>query len=115
MDDTERNKQRVKNLRKGPGPGRPKGMQNKFSGFRQDLYEAYQKNGGVEWLARWAKKQPTQFMQIMSKLLPKVVESSVEIKRPIGELSNDELLGIIQRKRTVDGTGEPISGEQKFN
>ena len=106
---------RLKNLKKTAGPGRPKGMQNKFSGFRQDLYEAYQKNGGVEWLAKWAKKQPTQFMQIMSKLLPKVVESSVEIKRPIGELSNDELLGIIQRKRSDNGAGESLPGEQQLN
>jgi len=55
------------------GMGRPKGSKNKFSQFKNDLMKAYEKNGGLKWLTEWAKDNPTEFVSIVSKMLPKEI------------------------------------------
>lgn len=55
------------------GMGRPKGSKNKFNQFKNDLMKAYEKNGGLKWLTAWAKENPTQFVTIVSKMLPKEI------------------------------------------
>lgn len=59
-----------------PGPGRPKGLQNKTTSTMKQaiaaVYDALQKGQKVEHghFIEWAKKHPTEFYKIASKLLP---------------------------------------------
>jgi len=56
----------------GAGPGRPKGCQNKTTVDVKDALEkCFTKLGGVAFLQTWAEKNPTEFLKIWSKLLPK--------------------------------------------
>lgn len=52
--------------------GRPKGALNKIgSDIRWGICEAYRRNGGVEWMTQWAKKNPDAFfVQVLPKVLP---------------------------------------------
>lgn len=56
----------------GAGPGRPKGCQNKTTVDVKEALEACFTNlGGVAFLQEWAESNPTEFMKIWSKLLPR--------------------------------------------
>lgn len=54
-----------------PGPGRPKGLQNKTTvTIREAILKAFDKAGGADYLARMADEQPAAFMSLLSKVLP---------------------------------------------
>jgi hypothetical protein len=57
-----------------PGPGRPKGSQNKVSKAAKDaIAEAAEKLGGVNRLAAWAKEAPENEKAFWSTIYPKLV------------------------------------------
>lgn len=60
--------------------GRPKGTPNKFTTLKADFLEAYEKIGGVDELAEWARNNRNRkdFYRMIATMLPKHVEVSVE-------------------------------------
>jgi hypothetical protein len=53
------------------GKGRVKGVPNKVTGAVKDMVrEALERAGGVEYLAKQAKENPTAFMTLVGKLVP---------------------------------------------
>lgn len=62
-----------------PGPGRPKGSQNKVTtSMRQAWMDAFEGIGGVEALVEWGSKEKnrTAFYTLASKLIPVDITSS---------------------------------------
>ena len=56
-----------------PGPGRPKGSQNKFTSLKDSFLKAFEEIGGTEGLVEWAKKNSKnreRFYQMITKMLP---------------------------------------------
>lgn len=63
-----------------PGPGRPKGSVNKVThDVRAMVLKALQDSGGVKYLAQQAKTNPTAFLTLVGKIVPK------EVTGPNGE------------------------------
>ena len=82
MSATTPNKQ-VRNTAKPPaaGKGRPKGAQNKLTKTIKAAIEgAFDKAGGVDYLARMANEQPVAFMTLLGKVLPTQLEHSGSIQ-----------------------------------
>lgn len=88
--------------------GRVKGTPNKFtSSFKQALQLAYDKIGGIETFATWARENQTEFYKIMARLIPVEVNASVNHVVQAAELSDDELAGIARGgSRTPAGATE---------
>lgn len=54
-----------------PGPGRPKGSENKITRALKDMIlEALEGAGGVDYLVLQAKENPTAFLSLVGKVLP---------------------------------------------
>lgn len=52
-----------------PGPGRPRGVPNKWTkGARAALQMAFDKIGGVDALADWGRKNPEMFYALYARL-----------------------------------------------
>ncbi len=100
---------------KGAGPGRPKGAKNKYSNFKDSLYEAFKKLGGTKFLVEWANENPTPFFMIMGKLLPKQIEADVNVRRSVEEVSNDELFREYFGRGLGVGSQDQDSGESRAN
>jgi hypothetical protein len=65
-----------------PGPGRPKGLQNKFTrtvkvAFEEAFKDLQEDESDPAHLKRWARANPTQFYQIASKLIPAELNANV--------------------------------------
>ena len=61
------------------GQGRPKGTKNKATAEIKAMIEAALVNkGGVAYLERQADENPTAFMGLIGKILPKEVNANVE-------------------------------------
>lgn len=72
------------------GKGRVKGVPNKVTASAKAMIEqALQKVGGVDYLARQAKLNPTAFMSLVGKLLPLQVNQTV--RYDLSDLSDEEL------------------------
>lgn len=72
MNTPEKKKPRGRPFKKG-NPGKQPGTKHKFTQIKEDMLKAYEMNGGVEWLAKWAKDNPGKFMTIAASLIPKDV------------------------------------------
>jgi len=60
------------------GKGRPKGVPNRVTVSMKDAFrEAFDETGGAEGLAAWAKKNPTEFYKLASKLIPVQLQGEV--------------------------------------
>jgi len=58
--------------------GRKKGVANKITtDMRAIVLEALDKLGGAEWLAKQAEKAPKDFMQMLSKMIPKAIDQRI--------------------------------------
>ena len=69
-----------------PGPGRKKGVPNKFTSLKQSFLDAFEHTGGTQGLIEWIEKNPRnrgEFYKMITKLLPQDVAHSGEIKLPI--------------------------------
>lgn len=54
-----------------PGPGRPKGCQNKATAaIKEMVIAALDKAGGVDYLVRQSDDNPTAFLGLVGKVLP---------------------------------------------
>ena len=52
-----------------PGPGRPRGLPNKWNrGARAALQMAFDRLGGVDGLVAWGRKNPGDFYRLYSRL-----------------------------------------------
>lgn len=67
----------VTQFKKG-NAGRKQGSKNKFTHFKDALYEVFERKGGVDGLETWASdpKNEKVFYEFMAKMLPKEVEVS---------------------------------------
>lgn len=66
---------------KGKAPGRPPGTQNKLTKtVRQAVLDAFHElqEDTDHKLTSWAKKEPTEFYKIASKLIPTEISGSVK-------------------------------------
>lgn len=62
-----------------PGPGRPKGMQNKVNReLKEMILEALDGAGGVEYLVQRAQDTPGPFLALVGKVLPMTVQGNLE-------------------------------------
>jgi hypothetical protein len=57
-----------------PGPGRPKGVPNKFTSLKQSFLNVFEKMGGDDALLEFAKSHKAMFYQMITKLFPQEVE-----------------------------------------
>jgi hypothetical protein len=66
---------------------RPKGSKNKTQpslfDLRTSIEKTYRELGGDQWMADWARQEPTEFVRLMSRLLPKQIDAKVEATGPI--------------------------------
>lgn len=61
----------------GPGPGRPKGRQNKATRqLKSMILEALENVGGVAYFERVAEERPELFLPLVSKILPSEMKQS---------------------------------------
>ena len=66
-----------------PGPGRPKGSQNKLTAdVKAMILAALDKAGGADYLLEQSEKNPTAFLTLVGKVLPMTVAGDPE--NPVG-------------------------------
>ena len=59
--------------------GRTAGTPNKFTGTVKDMVQqALEEAGGVKYLVRCAKKNPTAFLTLVNKMMPTALEANVK-------------------------------------
>jgi hypothetical protein len=94
-----------------PGPGRPKGSQNKFTCLKQAFLDAFEIIGGTDALAEWAKKSERNrgvFYGLTTKLFPQEVAHSGAIK------TGDKLtIHVVHTKPGDKDNGNGNGGEKK--
>jgi hypothetical protein len=66
----------------GPGPGRPKGVPNKFNGLlKEALLSAFNgahPDGLASWVLQEAKANPTAGLALLGRLIPVSTEGTVD-------------------------------------
>jgi hypothetical protein len=77
----------VETVKKGPGKlkngadrcnGRPKGLPNKFTrNVKKLLIDTLDDLGGRDFVLKWARENPTEFMKLLGKLIPLQVNAAV--------------------------------------
>lgn len=61
------------------GPGRPKGSVNKTTAILKDaIVAAFDKVGGIDYLARQAEENPVAFMSLMGRVIPLQVDADMQ-------------------------------------
>lgn len=67
-----------------PGPGRPKGLQNKLTvELKQMIEGALLEAGGQKYLLNLARKRPEVFVPLLARLLPKQLEHSGDLNHHV--------------------------------
>ena len=83
------------NLPPGPGPGRPKGMQNKTTVLaKAAIAEAADKLGGAKRLVEWAQEDPLNERTFWGTIYPKLLPLQVDGPGENGE----HLISLIERR-----------------
>lgn len=81
--------------------GRPKGTRPMLGeAFVQALYADFQEHGAVA-MKEARESKPADYLRVIASLLPK----EVEIKRPLEDMSDDELVNAIELIRASVGEG----------
>ena len=94
-----------------PGPGRPKGSQNKLGRLaRENVVAVFDRMGGIEAMAEWAQENRSEFYRgIYARLLPS--DSNVAIddgrERTVAELTDEELTAILRRGDAIPAMESP--------
>ena len=81
----------------GPGPGRPKGVPNKFS---QQLVADFARDWrahGAAAIEQLRKENVAAYVKIATSLVPR--ELLLQVSRPLAELSDDELQAAALQER----------------
>ena len=86
-----------------PGPGRPKGSQNKAALVKQKILDCWDHIDGDERLAEWAKENFGEFLKIVVRLLPRNVEieGGVELAAGSGPKGASEFLADVLGEKLV--------------
>lgn len=59
---------------------RPKGVPNKITSLlRGDIYYTYRKIGARKWLEKLSETHPEQFVKLVGKIFPDMVEHSGDV------------------------------------
>lgn len=78
-----------------PGPGRPKGLQNKLTRTVKEAVEAafneLQADAKVN-LAAWGKENPSEFYRLAGKLIPAAIDAKVSGTVNVTATPTDERL-----------------------
>lgn len=86
-----------------------KGIPNKIgSAVKSNVIGVFDKIGGREAMAEWAKANLTEFYRLYAKLIPSEINTTVDF-RDVTELSRSELLLIASgssQRATEKGNGE---------
>ena len=88
-----------------PGPGRPKGCQNKLTKNIKDNFETvFEKLGGIDGFYTWAKKPGNQghFYQMYSKMLP----SNVDVDHSGGIKTDSEMTIKVVKVEQLNGNND---------
>ena len=88
-----------------PGPGRPKGSQNKFGRLaRENIVTVFEQMGGTEAMAEWARENRTEFYsRIYARMLPSEAHVTTESEsRPVQEMSDAELMAFLRNSSNPD-------------
>ena len=65
----------------GPGPGRPKGMTNKFTDLKTAFLDTFDRTGSIDGMVDWVEasmRNRGQFYQMIAKMLPSNVTADVK-------------------------------------
>ena len=88
---------------------RPKGSPNKIgAGVKSNVIGVFDKIGGREAMAVWAKENLTEFYRLYARLIPSETLTTIDI-RDATELTRSELLVIASGSSTraaKEGSGE---------
>ena len=88
---------------------RPKGSPNKIgAGVKSNVIGVFEKIGGREAMAEWAKENLTEFYRLYARLIPSETLTTIDI-RDATELTRSELLLIASGSSTrasKEGSGE---------
>src|SRR6202046_5538586 len=74
------------------GPGRPKGSRHALGETFIAALQADFNEHGEEAIKRTREEKPAEYVKVLASLLPK----EVEIKRPLEDMSDDELVNAIE-------------------
>jgi hypothetical protein len=86
-----------------------KGIPNKIgAAVKSNVVAVFDKIGGREAMANWAKENLTEFYKLYARLIPTEVVGTIDI-RDASELSDSELLAIAAG--SSEGTAQPETGE----
>lgn len=91
----------------GPGPGRPKGLQNKVTiQVKEALLWAAEAIGGRERLVAWIKADPENekiyWRDMFCRMLP--LEAAVTHRNAMADMTHQELVEFIARKANETNT-----------
>ena len=99
-----------------PGPGRPKGSFNRWSAASLDaVADVFERLGGVEAMTEWARAHPSDFYRgIYARLLPTrtEVDARIEPVHSVQEMTDAELLALVQRRGADCGLDVSVAGTQ---
>lgn len=91
-----------------PGPGRPKGSQNKATKALKDMIlNALERAGGEDYLKRQATANPTAFLTLVGKVLPMQVQAehsgpggdAIQTKLDLSNLTEAQLEALASIRR----------------
>lgn len=60
-----------------PGPGRPKGCENKFTSLKQMFLNVSKRLGGEDALLKFAKDNPKEYWRMLHVMLPRNVVEEI--------------------------------------
>ena len=76
IEKTEKKQSNGKHMIQGAGPGRPKGRKNSITKqMVEDVFQAYQDEGGVEYLRVMAREDRKLFAAMLMKIIPSKIEN----------------------------------------
>ena len=79
----------------GNPAGRPKGSRNKLGeNFLNAFAQDFEQHGG-EVIEQVRKERPQDYLKVAASLLPKQIDTETRRTRPLAELSDAELLGLV--------------------
>lgn len=88
------------------GPGRPKGSKNKLGEeFVAKLCADFTQHG-TEVIEKVRADDPSTYLRVIASILPK----ELEIKRPLADLTEDELANAIELIRATIAASPPLPG-----
>ncbi len=85
--DPKQGADRPKRAAPNGGKGRPPGIPNKINrAFKTAVLEVFERNGGADWMARWAGENETEFFKIAARLIPTELSGTVEHKHTLADV-----------------------------